>query len=152
MARPREPVIKPGATRRLEIETGLFLSGTLCLGTAELGELVQMLMDEAAMRPVGPSKNQFVQEAFERRREYSRIKGSFGRASLPLSIRRAVFERDRRTCSYCGKPLTWSQYHCDHVEPVSRGGEDGMENLAASCEPCNRSKGAKRPQEWVKRP
>jgi len=151
MARERDPVVKPGATRRLEIDTGLFAADTFSLGTAEIGELFQMLMSEVALRAVTPSTNAFVQEAFDRRRRYSRIKGSFGRASLPLSVRRAVFERDQRTCAYCRRRLTWALYHCDHIEPVSRGGDDRMENLTASCEPCNRSKGAKLAGEWVAR-
>lgn len=60
--------------------------------------------------------------------------------------RAAVFRRDGYQCVYCGdytEPL-----ECDHVIPVSRGGETSMENLVTACRPCNREKGAKTPAEW----
>lgn len=42
-------------------------------------------------------------------------------------------------CSYCGAPAD----ELDHIEPRARGGEDGWENLAAVCDRCNQSKGAR---------
>ncbi len=61
-------------------------------------------------------------------------------------LRKAVFERDAFTCSYCGaqdQPLD-----CDHVLPVSLGGLATMENLTTACASCNRSKGGRLLSDW----
>jgi len=61
-------------------------------------------------------------------------------------LRVAVFARDDYTCSYCG--VRGAPLECDHVVPVSRGGNHGEDNLVASCRSCNRSKRDKTPEEW----
>lgn len=61
------------------------------------------------------------------------------------TIRRIVLGRDDHTCEYCGAKAT----HVDHVYPVSRGGSNDLDNLVAACAPCNMSKGAKTPEEWL---
>src|SRR4051794_4087839 len=52
---------------------------------------------------------------------------------------RAVLERDRYICSYCGRPATTA----DHIIPKKRGGTDDLSNLVAACLRCNGSKGAR---------
>ena len=69
----------------------------------------------------------------------------------PQAIRptkRAVLERDRRTCAYCGRPgatidHVYPQHLCrrDHVEPNT------WENLVCACEACQRRKGGLTLQE-----
>lgn len=63
------------------------------------------------------------------------------------ALRKAVFERDRYACQYCGaipeKP------HCDHVFPLSRGGVSSMANLVTACPSCNSAKKARTPEEWL---
>lgn len=71
------------------------------------------------------------------------------RESIPERERVIVFERDGGHCVYCGSELEFSRFHCDHVIPVSRGGATELENLVASCPPCNLMKGAKTPEEWL---
>lgn len=74
------------------------------------------------------------------------------KASLRLSsevwrvLRAQVFERDNYTCQYCGQRGV--RLECDHVVPVSRGGGHEMDNLAAACFACNRSKHTKLVSEW----
>lgn len=42
-------------------------------------------------------------------------------------------------CYYCGEH--WGQsLEKDHMTPVSRGGSDGIDNLAPACPPCNSRK------------
>jgi hypothetical protein len=58
------------------------------------------------------------------------------------SIWRAVFERDRGRCQYCGEDLLaeFSRYWCatvDHVEAVAVNGGDAAENLVLACPACN---------------
>lgn len=63
------------------------------------------------------------------------------------SLRLRVLARDRFTCVYCG--ATDLPLHCDHVMPRSRGGMDVESNLVAACAPCNSSKRAMTPEEWM---
>jgi len=47
-------------------------------------------------------------------------------------------------CVYCGAPATT----VDHIVPLSRGGGNGRENLAAACATCNTEKGSLLLSEW----
>lgn len=57
------------------------------------------------------------------------------------TLRMEIFIRDEFTCRYCGE--TGVALECDHVIPVSRGGNHSESNLVTSCVPCNRAKHAK---------
>lgn len=50
-------------------------------------------------------------------------------------------EKYNYQCFYCGK--SGSNLTKDHVIPVSKGGEDTMENIVPACMECNRRKGVK---------
>lgn len=65
------------------------------------------------------------------------------REMLPQSIRFSVFRRDDFSCRYCGRSSPTVTLHVDHVQPVSDGGSDDIDNLVTSCRACNLSKGAK---------
>ena len=69
-----------------------------------------------------------------------------GREAIPAYVRREVIERDGERCAYCG--ATEGPFH-DHVFPVSRGGHSRPDNLVVACVPCNLSKGARTPEEWL---
>jgi uncharacterized protein RhaS with RHS repeats len=66
----------------------------------------------------------------------------------------AAMGADAKTrCRYCGTEVkdgvgspTSKGY--DHVIPYSRGGGAESDNISVSCRTCNRSKGAKTPEEW----
>lgn len=62
--------------------------------------------------------------------------------------RKSLFERDGWKCVYCGDGVTMESGCADHVVPFVAGGSDELVNLATACAPCNRSKGAKTPEEW----
>lgn len=62
-------------------------------------------------------------------------------------VRRYVLERDQFVCNYCGD--TEGPFDVDHIIPRSRGGDNSFENLTTACVPCNRSKGAITPDEWL---
>jgi 5-methylcytosine-specific restriction endonuclease McrA len=57
--------------------------------------------------------------------------------------------RQRKRCFYCGEKLG-PGYHVDHITPVSKGGSNGLENIAIACAPCNRRKLAKWPWEFAR--
>ena len=60
-------------------------------------------------------------------------------------------------CEYCGvrtrcylSPPTAADYlHKDHRVPLSRGGSDGIDNLAVSCRRCNSDKGTLTDAEFL---
>ncbi len=43
-------------------------------------------------------------------------------------------------CAYCGEKTKLTK---DHVQPVSKGGTDKIENIVPACRPCNHRKRAK---------
>lgn len=57
--------------------------------------------------------------------------------------KKAVLERDKYTCIYCGGHGNT----IDHIEPESRGGKLTWENCAAACAPCNSKKANRTPEE-----
>jgi hypothetical protein len=64
----------------------------------------------------------------------------YGRQAIPHALRVAVYERDGYSCVSCGRG---THLTCDHIIPVSSGGETALENIATRCLPCNARKGAR---------
>ena len=58
---------------------------------------------------------------------------------VPLS-NKTLFRRDQNTCAYCGNTFTTAHLTRDHVQPVSRGGENKWTNVVTACAPCNKHK------------
>ena len=60
--------------------------------------------------------------------------------------------RQKNRCFYCKEKITASVYTIDHVIPLSsrtRTSSNSIENLVLSCDPCNRSKGARDPMDFA---
>lgn len=62
---------------------------------------------------------------------------------IPESLRNRIVNSDQARCCYCltseansGIPMT-----CDHIQPVSKGGETTFENVCLACRSCNEFKG-----------
>jgi hypothetical protein len=53
-----------------------------------------------------------------------------------------IFERDKYLCYKCGKQLTRFSATLDHIQPVSKGGDNSYENLVTACLHCNSKRGA----------
>lgn len=51
-----------------------------------------------------------------------------------------VYERDEYKCRYCEKQLTRFTATLDHVIPVAKGGDNGLDNLVTACLSCNSRK------------
>lgn len=69
------------------------------------------------------------------------------RDPLPPGMWRAIAARDNWSCVYCGTRN--GPFEVDHIVAVANGGTHDPDNLALSCRPCNRSKGAKTLEEWL---
>jgi 5-methylcytosine-specific restriction endonuclease McrA len=70
----------------------------------------------------------------------------FRRRTVRFS-RKNIFERDHRTCQYCGRKFSPKNLNIDHVIPRSRGGSSTWENVVLSCIPCNQYKADRTPAE-----
>lgn len=61
--------------------------------------------------------------------------------------RQNIMLRDSHQCQYCGRRGPVRNLDLDHVHPRSRGGGESWQNLVTACQPCNRRKGRRTPQE-----
>ena len=64
------------------------------------------------------------------------------RKQLSKKLRFEVFKRDGFVCQYCGSVPPNALLQVDHIAPVALGGENHIDNLITSCQPCNIGKGA----------
>lgn len=65
------------------------------------------------------------------------------RKAISIKLRFEVFKRDDFKCVYCGRsPGDSILLQVDHVLPVSKGGDNAIENLVTSCNECNLGKSA----------
>jgi hypothetical protein len=53
-----------------------------------------------------------------------------------------VYKRQSFTCQYCGQNPPAVTLEIDHINPVSRGGDNDINNLITACFDCNRGKRA----------
>ncbi len=65
----------------------------------------------------------------------------------PPLTNRALFERDRHTCLYCGDHFKTSLLTRDHVKPRAQGGLDKWSNVVTACKACNVKKGCSTPHQ-----
>jgi len=54
------------------------------------------------------------------------------------------------TCVYCIKPIEFGNDTLEHKMPLSRGGNNELENLDIACHSCNASKRDKPQEEYLK--
>lgn len=69
--------------------------------------------------------------------------------AVSKTLRFAIFDRDDRTCRYCGQTAPDVKITVDHVIPKTLGGRDEPENLVTACWDCNIGKGAASPSAEV---
>ena len=64
--------------------------------------------------------------------------------SLPVAMRRQVFERAGGCCEYCllAEEDAFFPHEADRIIAVKHGGASTLENLALACFDCNRFKGS----------
>lgn len=88
--------------------------------------------------------------------EYARLPENRSRKAWHASNRRAgirvvttidfsreeIAERDGNVCYMCGREVSTTNGHIDHLIPLAKGGTHEPNNVALSCAPCNHSKNA----------
>jgi hypothetical protein len=65
------------------------------------------------------------------------------RNGVPLKVRYAILKRDCYKCRACGNAPSYDPsvvLMVDHIIPLSKGGEDSMENYQTLCQFCNAGK------------
>lgn len=93
------------------------------------------------LSPLDPAKTEACEiesEENERQEQMASV-----RRELTADKKRVILERDGRTCRYCGQPAN----AVDHILPVSQGGDNDPDNLAAACRTCNSRKNGRTPAQ-----
>ena len=62
-----------------------------------------------------------------------------------------IARAQRNKCAYCRCDLGKKLKHIDHIQPLSKGGQNWPNNLQLLCAPCNLSKHAASPLEFARR-
>lgn len=62
------------------------------------------------------------------------------RKPISKKLRFEIFKRDFFRCQYCGSFPPNVVLEVDHINPLSKGGENDINNLITSCFSCNRGK------------
>jgi hypothetical protein len=65
------------------------------------------------------------------------------RRTIPLKDRWAVLKRDNYSCAKCGASPSSDhtvELEVDHMQPLARGGSNGIDNLQTLCRKCNQGK------------
>lgn len=63
-----------------------------------------------------------------------------------------MHEEQNGKCAYCGITISWNMphdIHVDHIQPLSKGGSNELDNLALACADCNLSKGDNLLTDWM---
>lgn len=60
-----------------------------------------------------------------------------------------IFERDSYKCHYCTKQLTRFSATLDHIQPISKGGDNSFDNLITACLHCNAERGNKPVMDFI---
>ncbi len=89
-------------------------------------------------------------EEVARVRRESFVSTGIARVKTIPKRRRAVFEKSDGKCHYCGTALTLDgRWHIEHKMPRALLGGNEMDNLVASCVPCNMKKKDKTDLEFI---
>ena len=68
---------------------------------------------------------------------------------VPPLNNRTLFKRDANLCMYCALRFQTRDLTRDHITPLSQGGLDVWNNVAAACRRCNNHKGGRTPEQAV---
>ena len=62
------------------------------------------------------------------------------RKTITKKLRFEIFKRDGFQCAYCGQSPPLVTLEVDHIDPVSKGGKNDINNYITACFDCNRGK------------
>lgn len=110
--------------------------------------------DTLSVRPNTIAVRKWVARNRELERARARMKSSQRRALVAAGFTgdelRERYDEQCGLCAYCLDPLA-GKFEADHVIPLSRGGDNTIDNIVCACARCNRAKGNKRIAEFLSR-
>lgn len=77
--------------------------------------------------------------------------GKIKRKSYSDDVRKLIYINAGGRCELCGRKILLDDMTLDHVNPLSMGGDDDVENLSCTCYPCNLFKGNILPTDFYER-
>lgn len=77
--------------------------------------------------------------------------GKIKRKTYSEDARKLIYLNAHGRCELCGRKILLEDMTIDHVNPLSLGGEDDVENLACTCISCNLFKGNILPDDFMER-
>lgn len=77
--------------------------------------------------------------------------GKIKRKSYSDDVRKLIYIKAGGRCELCGRKILLDDMTLDHVNPLSMGGDDDVENLSCTCYPCNLFKGNILPTDFYER-
>lgn len=77
--------------------------------------------------------------------------GKIKRKSYSDDVRKLIYIKAGGRCELCGRKILLDDMTLDHVNPLSMGGDDDVENLSCTCYPCNLFKGNILPSDFYER-
>lgn len=97
----------------------------------------------AAWRKKNPEKRSAIGKAYSAKRRSQEKTGD------TTAVVCAWETAAKKVCYWCGRKCA-EDYHVDHYQPLSKGGQHVVANLVIACPPCNLKKNAKDPLEFAK--
>ena len=77
--------------------------------------------------------------------------GKIKRKTYSDDTKKLIYLKAGGRCELCGRKILLDDMTLDHVNPLSMGGDDNVENLACTCYPCNLFKGNMIPADFTER-
>lgn len=77
--------------------------------------------------------------------------GKIKRKTYSEDTRKLIYLNAHGKCELCGRSILLENMTIDHINPLSLGGEDDVENLACTCFTCNTFKGNIQPDDFMER-
>lgn len=74
-----------------------------------------------------------------------------GRIIYPKEVRKQIYDASEGRCVLCGRKIIYDDMTLDHVTPLAMNGKDSVDNLACTCEACNKFKGSILPDAFMER-
>lgn len=71
------------------------------------------------------------------------------RSLIRAKIRELIYKNADGKCELCGRKIGYNIMTLDHINPLSMGGSDSVDNLQCTCKTCNNFKGNILPDNFM---